>query len=80
MEQESYNTILSNNYDIIEEKNKYLFKDLISLYEVMEKFADMVYLKFGINLAQIKTASSLSLSIYTSNYYKLKYNIPILKG
>jgi hypothetical protein len=62
------------------ETGKYLELDLRSLHEVLLKFSNIVYNNYGINITDFKTISSLSLHIYLSNFYNIKYDIKLIKG
>nr|QWO71437.1 DNA polymerase [Termitomyces sp. T123] len=77
-----YNKLYPNGYlfDLKSECLNYLSKDLTTLREILEKFGQMVYSNFGINITSCKTISGLSLKIFLSNYYKLDYNIREIKG
>ena len=71
---------VGHNFDLRGECLKYLNKDLITLLEIMIKFAQIIYDHFGINITTCKTIAGLSLKIYLSNYYKLNFKIKEIKG
>lgn len=77
---ENYNKINIDNYNLRNESLKYLERDLKSLLEIMFKFNNIIYDSYSLNITEHKTASSLSLNIYCSNYYKNSFNISIQKG
>jgi DNA polymerase type B, organellar and viral len=54
----------------------YLEKDLLSLFEVIMKFKEIIFYKFGVNITRVRTISGLAFLIFTSNYYDHK-KIPI---
>lgn len=56
----------------------YLEKDLISLYQVLNKFYEYVFNKTSLNISNYKTISSLAYNVYFSNYYKKEYDIKII--
>ena len=39
-----------------------------------------MYSEYGLNITAFKTISGLSLHTYLSNYYKLKYDIKLIKA
>lgn len=83
MKIDEYNKIYSkHNYDLKRETLEYLKSDLLSLLEIVNIFgpSNDVYDKFGLNITDSKTASSLSLKTYLSTFYKNKYNIKIIRG
>ena len=78
-----YENIDKKNYDLItkkwnsqDETIKYLEKDLLSLFEIINKFSDYTYVKYGVQVANNLTISSLAMSIYLNKYYK--NNIPLI--
>ncbi len=77
-----YNKLFPVNteYSVRTETKKYLNSDLLSLNEIMIKFAKMIFNDFNLNITKYKTISSLSLQIFLSNYYNLNSNITIIKG
>ena len=78
-----YNNIDKNSYDLItnnwnseHETIKYLEKDLLSLYEIINKFSDYTYVKYGIQVTNSLTISSLAMNIFLNKYYD--NNIPLI--
>lgn len=71
-----YDTIPNHNWSSELETIKYLGKDLISLYEIIDKFSDYVYLKYNVQVSNSLTISSLALGIFLSKYYNK--NIPLI--
>lgn len=47
---------------------KYLEKDLISLYQVVEKMSDIVFSNYRVNITDVITISYLAIGIYRSNF------------
>lgn len=67
----------NSRYETIE----YLNNDIIVLYEIMVKFAKLIYDKFQVNITKIRTYSGLSLLIYTACFYdEKKTPIYVTKG
>ena len=51
-------------------------KDLISLFQVVNKFSHHIYLKYKVQVSASLTISSLAIKILLSKYYK--NNIPLI--
>lgn len=47
---------------------KSLVKDLISLFRVVNKFSDHIYLKYNVQVSASLTISSLAMKIFLSKY------------
>lgn len=75
-----YNKLDKTNFYVKNETLKYLKADLLSLYQVMIKFAKLIFEDYGLCITNIKTISALSLQVYLSNYYKNNFNISVIKG
>ena len=73
---EYVNSFREYNWDVKEETLKYLEKDLLSLYEVIMEFNNIIYRTFYVNITRVRTLSGLAFLIYTSKYYDEK-NTPI---
>lgn len=58
---------------------RYCEADCISLYQVLMKFRDQVFWKFGVDSNLYPTTPSLSFAIYRTHYMPDNC-IPILKG
>jgi hypothetical protein len=58
---------IENNKDLIK---KYLYNDVLGLYEVMEKCQKEILDKFEVNIAQCVTGASLSKEIFFEKFYK----------
>jgi hypothetical protein len=54
---------------LIEETKKYLYNDIKSLFEIIEKFSKDVYEVESINITNIVSISSLALKTFLTNYY-----------
>ena len=59
------------------EADKYCQQDCKSLYYVLQKFNDLVFNKFSVNIQNYPTLPSLAMAIYKTNYLKDNY-VPIL--
>ena len=71
-----YNQIPSKNWVLKDNAIKYLEKDLISLYQVIDKFNSKIFIKYHTHLTTCLTISSLSMEIYLKRFYK--NNIPLI--
>jgi hypothetical protein len=56
-------------WDLTEETKNYLYNDIKSLYEVIDKFSKEIYSIERYNITDAVTISSLSLNIFLTNYY-----------
>jgi hypothetical protein len=56
-------------WNLIEETKKYIYNDIKSLYEIIEKFSKDVYDVESINISDVVSISSLTLKIFLTNYY-----------
>jgi len=72
-----YNLIKNENWSVKEETLTYLQNDLISLYQVIEKFNKHLYNNYSIHIVESLTISSLTMNVFLRNYYK--NNIPLIK-
>lgn len=59
---------------------KYLEADLLSLYQVVTSFNNIIFNKFNINITRVRTISGLAFLIYTAKYYDPKNPIYFTKG
>jgi len=66
-------------WDLKLELIKYCEQDVISLYQIIDKFSKEIFDIFNLDLIKYPTLPSLSFAIYRSNYIKNK-NIPIISG
>lgn len=73
----SYNNIPSVGWSMKEETLIYLKNDLVSLYNVMDKFISQIYIHYNTHLTKSLTISSLSMDIFLKKYYN--NNIPLIK-
>ena len=71
----AYNEI-PENWDAKSITLDYLEKDLVSLYQVISKFSDYIYLNHTVQLTESVTISSLALKIYLTKFYS--NNIPLI--
>ncbi len=72
-----YNKIDQHNWSMINETLFYLNNDLISLYEVMDKFIKSIYINYHVHATSTLTISSLSMNIFLRRFYN--NNIPLIK-
>nr|QWO71449.1 DNA polymerase [Lyophyllum shimeji] len=59
----------NGNWNAKIETIKYLEKDILSLYEVVNNFNNIIFNKFNINITRIRTISGLAFLIFTAKYY-----------
>ena len=73
-----------NNWSLKKESIKYCLQDCVSLYEVLEKFNEQIFIKFKKNIHGTPTLPSLTFAIFRSNYLKdlnkSGYYIPLIEG
>lgn len=67
---EVYNLIPNKNWDAQESTIKYLNDDLISLFEVMTKFNEEIYLKYDTQVTNNLTISGIAMDIYLRRYHQ----------
>ena len=78
---EKYNEYKSryNEWNLKNVTLDYCVKDCVSLYQIMNKFKDIVEAKFGVNIQDCPTITSLAFKIFKAKYYDKKANpIPLL--
>lgn len=75
IDKKSYN-LITNNWNSQLETIKYLEKDLLSLFEIINKFSDYTYVKYGVQVSNSLTISSLAMNIFLNKYYN--NNIPLI--
>nr|YP_009715275.1 hypothetical protein [Russula subnigricans]QGK88081.1 hypothetical protein [Russula subnigricans] len=75
----NYKSKFNNNWNLKKEAIKYCEVDCISLYQVIDKFADMIFNLFGINIHKYPTLPSLAFAIFRSNFMSENI-IPQLSG
>jgi hypothetical protein len=56
------------NWSLRGETMKYLDKDLISLYQIVDKVWEDTYAVYGLNIGEFQTISSLSTGVFRSNF------------
>nr|YP_009379212.1 DNA polymerase type B2 [Leptogium hirsutum]ARQ27106.1 DNA polymerase type B2 [Leptogium hirsutum] len=67
---ETIQSIPFNDWNTERETIKYLNKDLISLFQVMNKFSDHIFLKYNVQVSSCLTISSIAMKIFLFKYYK----------
>lgn len=76
IDNEFYDAI-NKEWVLVDETIEYLSNDLISLFNVMERFISKVYIDHHIHATKSLTISSLSMDIYLRRFYN--GNIPLIK-
>lgn len=74
IDKEVYNNI-PKEWSMEDETIKYLSIDLISLYNVIDKFRKEIFIKYNTQVSK-STISGLAMDIFLRNYYD--YNIPLI--
>jgi hypothetical protein len=75
--EDEYKELFSNNWKLRDECLKYLNKDLVSLYNIMDTFNKYVYRNYGVQMTDCLTISRLALSIFLKDYLK-ESKIPLI--
>ena len=77
-----YNVLLSihNNWSVKEATIEYLEKDIIYLYQIVEKMSDIIFNKYKVNITNYSTISGLTMAIYRSNYLEPQFKLAHTTG
>ncbi len=70
-----YKLIPKINWNLKSECLKYLNRDIIGLYQVMNEFSRLIYIYFNVQMTDALTITRLALNIFKNKYYK-NINIP----
>jgi hypothetical protein len=62
-----------------EQRIKYCNQDVISLYQVISKFSNIIFEEFRLDIANHPTLPSLTLAIYRRKFLK-DFKLPIITG
>lgn len=62
-----------------DESIKYCIQDCISLYQVLDKFNELIFDKYNLNIHNSPTLSSLAFNIFRAHYLK-DSKIPLIGG
>lgn len=73
---DQYNDIPSLDWSVEKETRKYLEGDLISLYQVIDKFKYQVFIDYHTHITKSLTISGLAMNIFLNKFYK--DNIPLI--
>jgi len=80
-EYENYLNSYIGEWSIKKESINYCVQDCISLYQIITTFNKLIFDKFKLNINKYPTLSSLSFSIFLTQYLKkLKTSIPMIAG
>lgn len=66
-------------WSLEKETLNYCSKDCISLFQILVKFINLIYDKFGVNALKCPTLPSLAFRIFRLNFLLPTINIPLLK-
>ena len=73
------NRFNKNNWSLKQEAINYCQLDCISLYQVMDKFSNMIFDKWSLNITNYPTITSLTFAIFRAHYLKPNM-IPMISG
>jgi len=79
---EEYDNMCKQNlgeWNLKDEAIKYCIQDCISLYQVMVKFNDLIFDRFGLNVNNCSTITRLAFDIFRAHYLK-ENTIPMIHG
>jgi hypothetical protein len=68
-----------DKWSLKNESIKYCIQDCISLYQVLDKFNQLIFSKYNLNIHNNPTLSSLAFAIFRAHYLK-DYKIPLIGG
>jgi len=74
-----YSKQFTNDWILKVEAIDYCILDCISLYQILNKFSEMIFNLFQVNIQKYPTLSSLAFAIYRTKFMK-EENIPKLSG
>lgn len=57
---------------MIDELFKNMKNDIVSLYQIIDKFSKEIYELENLNITSVSTLSSIALNTYFTNYYQNK--------
>jgi len=60
------------NWNLKDELLKYMKKDIVSLYQIIDKFSEEMYELENLNITSVSTLSSIALKTFLTNYYNKK--------
>lgn len=67
------------NWSLKEQSVQYCIQDCISLYQVLDKFNDLIFDRYQLNINKFSTLSSLAFGIFRSHFLK-DAKIPLITG
>lgn len=67
-EYNEYKLLFHNNWSLKEEAIKYCNIDCISLYQIIDKFSELIFSNFYVNIHNYATLPSLAFAIFRSNF------------
>jgi hypothetical protein len=70
---------LSGSWNLRDEAIKYCINDCVTLYQVLNKFNDLIFEKFGLNVNNCSTITRLAFDIFRAHYLK-ENTIPMIHG
>ena len=76
VKKDMYDTIQEYDWSTKEETLKYLEKDLLSLFDIMDKFKLRIFTKYKAHITRCLTISGLAMDIFLRRFYD--NNIPLI--
>ena len=67
-EYNEYKANFTNNWSLKNESIKYCNIDCISLHQIIDKFSELIFTNFNVNIHNYATLSSLAFAIFRSNF------------
>lgn len=74
------NSFKGQTWDLRKEIIKYCEQDVVSLFQILDKFSNYIFSKFSVNITNTPTLPSLALTLYRCDFMCAAYNIPIITG
>lgn len=71
---------INKKWNLRDETIKYCEQDVISLYQIIDKFSIRIFKLFRIDILKYPTLSSLAFAIYRSKFLSEDTKIPLLSG
>jgi hypothetical protein len=69
----------SGDWNLKDEAIKYCINDCVTLYQVLNKFNDLIFERFGLNVNNCSTITRLAFNIFRAHYLK-ENTIPMIHG
>ena len=73
------NSFVNKTWNLKYESLKYCNQDVKTLYQVIDKFSEHIFVNFRLDIVKYPTLSSLAFAIYRSKFLN-EYKIPLITG